>query len=414
MAITPRVAFFSESLHEVNGVARTSRALLSYARRHGLPLLAVVPGSQQAQLTDGTVQRWELPAGVLSFALDTDIRFDLAFPRWLPDLRSALDRFAPDLVHVTGPGHIGFLGAILAHERRLPLVASWHTNVHQFGARRLEQVCSFLPQRLRAAACRYSERWSLTATLRFYRIAQLLLAPNPELVVMLEEATGRPCRLMQRGVDTHLFSPSRRTRKDREFVVGYVGRLCPEKNVRLLARLEDRLRAAGIQDYRFLVAGQGSEQKWLAARLRRASFPGVLQGAALAEAYANMDVFLFPSETDTFGNVVLEAMASGTPPVVMGKGGPKFLVSHGESGLVAQTEEELSEAVLKLYSSPGLLNRLRLNARKFAETRSWDVVFSTLYRDYQVVLPEAKQQTPSGRSDHESACFRVEHAAEVG
>jgi len=386
MRRVPRVAFFSESFHEVNGVARTSRAFLSYAQTSGLPLLAVVPGEQQAEIAENAVERRELPASALSFGVDSDLRFDLAFPRWLPVLRSALDRFVPDLVHITGPGHIGFLGAILAHERGLPLVASWHTNVHQFGARRLEKLFSPLPRPFRAATSRCSEKWSLAATLRFYRIAHLLLAPNPELVELLEKATGRPCRLMQRGVDTDLFSPERRTRTDQDFVIGYAGRLCPEKNVRFLVRLEDRLRANGISDYRFLIAGQGSEQKWLAARLRSATFAGVLRGSSLAEAYANMDVFVFPSETDTFGNAVLEALASGTPAAVMGQGGPKFVVSHGESGYVAQTEDELAEAVLEFYYDRELLNRLRFNARKLAEKRSWKVVFDGLYEHYEALV----------------------------
>jgi len=398
MVKTPRVAFFSESFHEVNGVARTSRAFFSYAQRNGLPFLAVIPGKQPVEIVEGAAQRWELPPGALSFGIDADLRFDLGFPRLLPRLRSALDRFAPDLVHITGPGHFGFLGAILAHERRIPLVASWHTNVHEFGARRLEKLLSFLPKALREAASGWTERRSLDATLRFYQIARLLFAPNPELVSMLEQSTGRPCFLMQRGVDTELFTPGRRTRSDREFVVGYVGRLSPEKNVRALARLEERLREAGIAEYRFLIAGQGSEREWLAANLRRACLPGVLEGAALAEAYANMDVFVFPSETDTFGNAVLEAMASGTPAVVMGKGGPRFLVEQGESGFVALSDEELAEAVLKLYHSPALLDRMRAGARKRAEGRSWDAVFGDVYRHYQAVLPEdAHQSASSGK-----------------
>src|SRR5262249_28243966 len=156
--------------------------------------------------------------------------------------------------------------------------------------------------------------------------AKLLFAPNPELTELLSHRTGRPARIMRRGIDTHLFSPARRRRTDGAFVIGYVGRLSPEKNVRMLAELETALLAAGLTNYRFLIVGEGVERAWLGSHMCSAELPGILRGEKLAEAYASMDAFVFPSATDTFGNVVLEAMASGVPPVVSTSGGPKFLV----------------------------------------------------------------------------------------
>src|SRR5262249_99115 len=148
-------------------------------------------------------------------------------------------------------------------------------------------------------------------------------APNPELVEMLAARTNKPSFLMQRGVDWELFSPTRRTANDRVFRIGFVGRLSPEKNVRLLVKLEQALDELGFVNYQILVVGDGKERQWLELNLRRGKFPGVLRNEVLAEAYADMDVFVFPSNTDSFGNVVLEALASGVPPVVMGGGGPK-------------------------------------------------------------------------------------------
>src|SRR5260370_38854670 len=135
---------------------------------------------------------------------------------------------------------------------------------------------------------------------------------------------------MQRGVETDLFSPAKRDRTGGPFTLGFVGRLQIEKNVRFLATIEKALQKAGQTDYRFLIVGDGSEREWLMANLRQADFPGVLTGEALARAYANMDLFVFPSYTDTFGNVILEAKPSGVPAGGTAGGGPKF---RGESGV---------------------------------------------------------------------------------
>jgi phosphatidylinositol alpha 1,6-mannosyltransferase len=394
----PRVALFTDSFHEVNGVAHTSRHFFAFARQRSLPFLAVVAGNGRDEAVDGPVRVLELETATPSITLDESLRFDLMFWRHRARVRAALDRFRPDLVHVTGPGHLGILGALMAHERRVPLVASWHTNVHEYAGRRLEKLLRALPAGIRNRAAAAAEAKSLDIAVRFYRLAKLTLAPNQELVQMLRQRTSRPCLLMERGIDTALFSPERRKRTHTDFVIGYVGRIRPEKNVRLLAEMEQQLRAAGVRDYRFLIVGTGSERDWLAANMKQADFPGVLSGVSLAEAYASMDVFAFPSETDTFGNVVVEAAASGVPAVVTDKGGPKFLVEPGVSGTVASSASEFSAALLGLYRDRALLARLRQGARESAERRSWDAVFEGVYRGYAIYLAERGISTPGPQS----------------
>jgi glycosyltransferase involved in cell wall biosynthesis len=106
------------------------------------------------------------------------------------------------------------------------------------------------------------------------------------------------------------------------------------------------LTSSGLRNFCFLIVGQGAEQAWLKAQMRQAEFPGVLSGESLARAYANMDVFVFPSRTDTYGNVVLEALASGVPAIVTDSGGPRFIVRSGETGFVAKDLEDLTSAWL--------------------------------------------------------------------
>ena len=385
--MNPRVAYFTDCYHEVNGVALTSRQFEGFAQRRGLPFLNVHAGPATKVRRRGSVISLELDPSVASVPLDADLLFDLLFLRWLEPARRRLKAFRADLIHVTSPGNFGLLGAWLAEEHRLPLVASWHTNVHEFGARRLENWLSFLPERLRRAIGAVAEGHTLNAAMSFYRRAKLVFAPNRDLIRLLRKGTGRPVFPMRRGVDTELFNPNRRCRRDDDFVLGFVGRIRPEKNARFLAAVERRLIEAGIRKYRFLIVGQGSERDWLQANLEQAEFPGVLKGDPLARAYANMDLFVFPSRTDTFGNVIQEAMASGVPAVVTNDGGPRFLVKNGETGFVARDDEEFCEQVVKVAQDEALRQRMRLAAREAMLSRSWDTVFEGVYRAYPRCLP---------------------------
>jgi glycosyltransferase involved in cell wall biosynthesis len=259
-------------------------------------------------------------------------------------VKAELQSFAPDVIHVTGPNDMGQLGAWLAHRLGIPLVVSWHTNLHDFAGRRLARLSASLPRGLGHVLTEAAQRYSLRLLQDFYRLGRVVLAPNPELVAMLSEATRTRVHLMERGVDTTLFSPDRRQASGREFRLGFVGRLSPEKNVRALVTIDDILRRRGLEGYRFVIVGDGSERPWLAAHLRHAEFCGVLSGSELADAYAGFDAFVFPSETDTYGNVVLEAMASGVPVIVTAAGGPRFLVRECVTGLVCRDAGEMASA----------------------------------------------------------------------
>ena len=176
---------------------------------------SVHAGPETRAWSEGPFETFEFKNSPAVLQLDTNLAFDLLFLRHLGRLRAALKRFQPDLVHVTGPGHCGILGAALAYQLGVPLAASWHTNLHEFAGRRLARVLRFFPTRLRSALCGFAEQRCLDLTVQFYRLARLLFAPNPELVDMLAARTGRSTHLMVRGIDTALFSPERRDRSDK-------------------------------------------------------------------------------------------------------------------------------------------------------------------------------------------------------
>lgn len=386
----PRVAYFPDSFHEVNGVAHTSRHFEAFARRRNLPFLCVRAGDRtQALVEDGNVWTLELPRGIFSFALEKDLRFDPAFARHMPLIEQTLERFRPDLVHITGPSEVGMLGAGLAWDFKLPLAASWHTNIHEYAARRSDWFLRLLPHEQAEAAQKTIEDITLSAVAVLYKQARVLFAPNRELCRQLEQVTGRCCHLMPRGVDAQLFHPAKRNRQpdDRDHVLGFVGRLSVEKNVALLARVQEELERLGHRSFRFLIVGHGGEEAWLRERLPRAEFTGVLRGEALAAAYANMDLFVFPSHTDTFGNVVLEALASGVPAIVTPDGGPKSIVRDGETGRVVP-DEEFATAVSEILRDPPRHALMRESARAYALTASWDAVFEGVYAGYESVLSQ--------------------------
>jgi phosphatidylinositol alpha 1,6-mannosyltransferase len=384
----PRVAYFPDSFHEINGVAHTSRQFEAFARRHALPFLCVRAGDRKPRLlVEDQLTTLELRRGLLSFGLDKDLSFDPGFIRHVPLIVRTLREFRPDIIHITGPSENGMLGAALANHLRLPLAASWHTNVHEYAAKRSNWLLRHIPDDRKAATAATIERLALLASARFYSLARILFAPNPGLCRLLEKETGRPCHLMQRGVDTQLFSPAHRQRapEDDAFVLGFVGRLSVEKNVALLARIQSELTTRGITNFRFLIIGQGAEEDWLRRHLPGAEFPGVLRGQALARAYAGMDLFIFPSHTDTFGNVVLEALASGVPAIVTPDGGPPSIIHEGETGLIA-SDENFAVAAATILTDPALHARMRSAAREKALTASWDSIFETVYDGYRSIL----------------------------
>ena len=383
----PRVAYFPDAFHEVNGVAHTSRQFGAFAQRRNLPFLCVRAGPAHRFSRDGPVRALELPRSRLSFAIEKDLRFDLAYWRHLSRMLAEIRQFRPDIIHITGPSELGLLGTCIANDLDIALVASWHTNVHEYAASRSAWFTRLFGSRgLRLD--RGIASAVLWAAARYYRQARVLFAPNPELCAVLQRATGRPCRLMTRGIDTEAFSPAHRDRSpdDGDFVLGFVGRLSVEKNVRLLVTIEQQLRRMCTRPFRFLIVGQGGEETWLRERLGDAEFTGVLRGRALARAFANMDAFIFPSHTDTFGNSVLEALASGVPCVVTPDGGPASIVREGETGFIRH-DDAFAGGIATLAANTGLRRDMSRRARAYALTASWDAVFESVYAHYAAVLP---------------------------
>jgi phosphatidylinositol alpha 1,6-mannosyltransferase len=378
----PRVAFLPDTFLEVNGVAHTARHLEAFARHRRIPFLCVHCGPKTQHTLDGQVSLLQLQRGALRIGLDANLDYDPFLCRYANRVKKAARSFGAEVIHITGPGDMGAVGAYVSWSLNLPLVISWHTSLHEYAGKRLERLLSFTGHNASRRAGVAAESLSVKVLRQFYRRAVVTMAPNQELIDLTKSLTGRPSYLMRRGVDAQLFNPARRNRTNNTFRIGYVGRLTPEKNVRFLATLDAELRAKGHSDFEFVIVGEGSEQSWLRAHLPNASFTGVLRGEALAEAYAGMDLFAFPSSTDTFGNVILEALASGVPAVVTNAGGPRFLVQSGVTGYVAANDTEFTTFVETILTDSTLRLKMRQAAVAYAAQQSWDVVFESVFRAY--------------------------------
>ena len=298
-----------------------------------------------------------------------------------PALRKDIEAFAPDVFHIATPDIVGFQAQRLARRMDRPVVASLHTRFETYlayyGLGFLEPV---LEQRL----------------LEFYGGCDQVLAPTLATADWLRRAeVGAKVRIWSRGVDRAQFHPGRRDGAwraaqgfaDTDMVVLFFGRVVLEKGLGMFADAFDRL-SAGRAGVRALVVGDGPARGWMAQRLPGAAFTGFLGGAELARAIASADVLLNPSATEAFGNVNLEAMASGLPVVCGDLPSSRFLVRHDETGLLCPPSDPLGYAAAlgRMADGPAWRNRLGSAARTASRAFSWDAALSSVADSYRAAI----------------------------
>jgi glycosyltransferase involved in cell wall biosynthesis/predicted metal-dependent phosphoesterase TrpH len=359
-----RVAVVADGIGRMHGVTHTVERI----RELGVPGYEV-----EVVGTDRNVDR-RLPA-VAEVEAPFYSGLELGVPG-LPSLVEALAEGRFDALHVTAPGPAGVMAVLVARMMALPVIGSWHT---EFGA---------------YASMRSSSQelghWTDMALSLFYRQCARVLSPSPFADATLSRlgiersGIGR----WERGVDTARFDPALRDADSRsdEVRVLYAGRLSREKGIELLADSFIRAHRADPR-LRLMLAGGGPEEDFLRERLgERGTFLGWLGGEDLARAYANADVFLFCSRTDTFGQVLIEAGASGLPVVAVDEGGPSSLVIDGETGRLCDPDPGmLAAALLQLADSPAWRAKLGRQGREAALARTWEASLRQLADGYDRV-----------------------------
>ena len=358
-----RLAHFTDTFHEINGVALTMRQELETALEAGKFMRIITCDDSVSDRPPGVVNFNPTGGHDLPEYPDQPINY----PPFLEMLRYCYENNVT-VIHSATPGPIGLAALGVARILKLPIVSTYHTALPQYAGILTRDIG------VEEAAWKY--------VLWYYNQMDLVLVSSRSNVFELKEK-GIPERkmvLFPRGIDTERFRPRVSNREDHEGRLGerplrllYVGRVSREKNMEILEKAFLKL-AADKVDVELHIVGDGPYLPEMKENLKNhpAVFTGFLEGEALCEAYRRCDLFVFPSATDTFGIVVLEAQASGLPVIVTDRGGPMENMIDGKTGLrvPANDAAAIADACAGLAARPGFLHLMGANARKYMEDRS--------------------------------------------
>jgi glycosyltransferase involved in cell wall biosynthesis len=379
-----RIVFFTESLLPlVDGVSHTLGHLFATLEAEGVDFRVYAPFVPPA---DVPWQQRTRRVRSFTFPLYRDYRVSLPGGR---RIAAELDAWQPDIVHVVSPTPMAIWAQAYARTRGIPVVATFHTHFvayfPYYGVGRLERVGWHIL------------RW-------FYGRCTATFAPSTSIIEELNAHGIQDVHLWSRGVDARLFSPdwrddalrARLGADERVPLVLLVSRLVKEKDLADFVAMDLQLRSRRL-DYRLALVGDGPMRSKLERELPHACFAGHQSGLALSRWYASADIFVFPSTTETFANVVQEAMASGVPAVVTDRGGPQDVIEDGRSGLVANANDpvDLADKVERLIRSREMRIAMARAARQRAQERSWSAVNAVLLREYEHIAgkrPEAARR----------------------
>ena len=388
-----RIAVVTETYPpEINGVARTVGLMVDelLARGHQIELI------RPRQASDGG----RSPATNLN-GFEERLTIGFPIPKY-PELQLGITRIGrlikawrerrPDVVHVVTEGPLGWSALLAARKLGIPVVSDFHTNFHDYSRH-------------------YGFGWISGLVVDYLRAlhnrADRTFVPTHEMRDRLHALGFKGLTVVGRGIDTQLFSPVKRSAElrrswqcdDNAPVALYVGRLAPEKNLRAFVEAVREVRWHRA-DLRVVIVGDGPLGKRLRAENPDFHFAGMRSGEDLAAHYASADVFVFPSLSETFGNVTMEALASGLAVVAFDYAAAREHIVHGHNGLVAQCDDEIAfrRHTLRLASTSHEVKKLRQRARQTAECLSWSKTFDDLERSLFKFLGTRARARPDGVS----------------
>jgi len=355
-----KIALFTDTLHEINGVAITIKRLIETAKKKDIEFVVITSTHEETGYSDGVMNF----KSIGDFALPEYPDLKLHFPPIL-DVIDYFEKEEFTRIHVSTPGTLGLLSLFIAKLMYIPISGTYHTDIPQYVKSLTDDT--------------FLENVAWNYMIWFYNLMEEVMVPSSSTRQQLVQRglVAGKAKPLPRWVDTDMFAPSKRDPYLwRRYGMGdalkllYVGRVSKEKNLELLARsFMEVIDSGNFCD--LIIAGDGPYRNELEQMLQGypVLFTGFLTGAELHAAYASADVFVFPSTTDTFGNVVLEAQASGLPVIVSDQGGPKELIIDGRTGLIAKADsrEALIKAMTFFLDDRAALSRMRMEARYFTE-----------------------------------------------
>ncbi len=379
-----RVALFTDTFApQINGVTMTLNRLVQYWQRQGIQFLVFAPDHGGQGVDAAEIRR--VPS--FPFPLYPECRIPLS---GYAGIERELLVFKPDLLHLVTPFTLGLIGHRFGQRHNVPMVASYHTNFDQY----LDYYrVPFLKKMY----------WSYHVW--FHSYCDRNYCPSTSTKVLLERNGIKNLEIWSRGIDAGEYAPELRNPRIREkYGIGegkmlllYVGRVAPEKDIEVLLDSYKTLPPDVAENVHLIVVGDGPLMPKIASDKSGITFTGYLRGRELAEIYASCDLFVFPSGTETFGNVVLEAMASGLPVVGVEAGGVTDIITHMKNGVLcpARSVEGFRDGISMLVRNEDLRLQMARSARINAVKRDWDSIFTELTKSYRSVI---EQSVCTGRS----------------
>ncbi|MFW6001278.1 MAG: glycosyltransferase family 4 protein [Halanaerobium sp.] len=377
-----KIALFSDTFSpEINGVTKNLDKLVNYFSNNGIEYLIFAP--EYKNKTKNIHEKNIIRMKSYDFLLYPDLKF--AVPNY-QRVKKVLNEEKIDLVHLVTPFNIGLIGLYFAKQNDIPIIASYHTNFDQY-------LDYYNINFLEKAAWIYM-RW-------FHGNASLNLCPSKITLEALKKREFSNLDVWGRGIDTDLFSPEHKSKNfiekndlEGKIKMLYVGRAAKEKNIYLLLESLNILNKKYGDLLELIITGDGPELENLKkAAPENVVFTGFKNGLELSQIYASSDIFVFSSLTETYGNVIIEAMASGLPVVAVNSGGVKENLINNYNGLTCEKDNpvEFSRILEKLILNNKLRDILGHNARQYSLEKKWKKVFENLIKNYIKVLDKDKK-----------------------
>ena len=367
---------------EINGVSLTLEKLHNYLNLSGHHPSVIRPRRFSEPRKPELVQGFPIP-------MYPKLRFGIGSPlRLYQTIKSKM----PDIIHLATEGPLGLACLGIAKSLRIPVVSSFHTNFDLYANDYKMGVLS--------SGISHYLRW-------FHNQTEATFAPSNACCERLQALGYKNIKIWTRGVDTGLFNP---TQKDLNFkskiglletdiLLLYVGRLAPEKNIgALLGTFKKAKTTLGRQGKNLFLALVGTGPLVGQSDLEKTNgiiLPGELRGNHLAQWYASADVFVFPSTSETFGNVILEAQASGLPVLCLNSQATQERISNHNDGILAANIEEFEKQIIDLCANKSKRVFLGENATRTARSQKWDDIFNRLYQEYCEVIESTKTNFPN-------------------
>lgn len=370
-----KIALTSGNLiRDLDGVAQVIYKMIEILKTRGVKMIGfsqLIPAKK-----DQPIPMVKVPSFSLPFYKQYRIPFHAKRL-----LEKTLDEFSPDIIHIHSPDTLGFGAAEYGREHNIPVIATHHTRftayLKYYHIQILEGVL-----------------WKLLQEL--YEKCEFVLCPSNQIVEELNKHGIKNTLFLPHGVDTEFFNPKKRSLKfrkehdiDGKTALLFVGRLVWYKDLNVLAGAYERLKKR--DDLAFVLVGEGPAREELEKQMPKAVFLGYQPGNKVAEAYASCDIFVFPSTTETFGLVTLEAMASGIPVVAAEASGTLDIVRDGKTGLLAKPKnvKDFTEKIEKIVTNKTLQNKMRKAALQYAKTQSWEKIVEKIMQKYRKLAPRA-------------------------